>query len=151
MSVSDKSFKICNNWNSFHNDIENIKSNLIKNAYLPFSINNVIKKYFDYKETFNIKLVFKGTRKSVSAHPFTIASVPLAPFRLCFSFVIFCICLSSVVFTISTLIIGTFYCLNYTLLLLLYNTPWNRFYNNYVIDICLRQLLWLVEILLNLY
>ena len=25
----DKSFKICNNWNSFNNDIENIKSNLI--------------------------------------------------------------------------------------------------------------------------
>ena len=31
----DRSFKICNNWNSFHNDIENIKSNLIKNAYPP--------------------------------------------------------------------------------------------------------------------
>ena len=29
----DRSFKICNNWNSFHNDIENIKSNLIKKAY----------------------------------------------------------------------------------------------------------------------
>ena len=28
----DRSFKICNNWNSFHNDRENIKSNLIKNA-----------------------------------------------------------------------------------------------------------------------
>ena len=28
----DRSFKICNNWNSFHNDIENIKSNHIKNA-----------------------------------------------------------------------------------------------------------------------
>ena len=26
----DRSFKICNNWNSFYNDIENIKSNLIK-------------------------------------------------------------------------------------------------------------------------
>ena len=26
----DWSFKICNNWNSFHNDTENIKSNLIK-------------------------------------------------------------------------------------------------------------------------
>ena len=31
----DRSFKICNNWNSFHNDIENIKPNLIKNAYPP--------------------------------------------------------------------------------------------------------------------
>ena len=27
----DRSFKICNNWNFFHNDIEDIKSNLIKN------------------------------------------------------------------------------------------------------------------------
>ena len=26
----DRSFKICNNWNSFHNYIENVKSNLIK-------------------------------------------------------------------------------------------------------------------------
>ena len=34
--------KICNNWNSFHNDIESIKSNLIKNAYPPFLINKVI-------------------------------------------------------------------------------------------------------------
>ena len=45
----DRSFKICNNWNSFHNDIENIKSNLIKNAYLPFLMDKVIKKYLNYK------------------------------------------------------------------------------------------------------
>ena len=31
-------FKICNNWNSFHNDLANLKSNLIKNAYPPFLI-----------------------------------------------------------------------------------------------------------------
>ena len=43
------SFKICNNWNSFHNDIENIKSNLIENAYPPFLIDKVINKYLDYK------------------------------------------------------------------------------------------------------
>ena len=49
----DTSFKICNNWNSFHNDIENIKSNLIKNAYPPFLIDNVIKKYLDYKFSSN--------------------------------------------------------------------------------------------------
>ena len=49
----DRLFKICNNWNSFHNDIENIKSNLIKNAYLPFLTNNVIKKYLDYKFSSN--------------------------------------------------------------------------------------------------
>ena len=45
----DRSFKIWNNWNCFHNDIENIKSNLIKNAYPLFLINKVIKKYLDYK------------------------------------------------------------------------------------------------------
>ena len=49
----DRSFKICNNWNSFHNDIENIKSNLIKNAYPPFSINKVIKKYLHHKLSSN--------------------------------------------------------------------------------------------------
>ena len=37
---------------------------------------------------------------------------------VCFSFIVFCISLSSVVFIIPTLIIGTFYCLNYTLLLI---------------------------------
>ena len=49
----DRSFKICNNWNSFHDDIENIKSNLIKNAYPPFLIDKVIKKYLDYKFSSN--------------------------------------------------------------------------------------------------
>ena len=49
----DRSFKTCNNWNSFHNDIENIKSNLIKNGYLPFLIDKVIKKYLDYKFSSN--------------------------------------------------------------------------------------------------
>ena len=45
----DSSFKICNNWNSFHKYIESIKYNLIKNAYLPFLIDKVIKKYPDHK------------------------------------------------------------------------------------------------------
>ena len=49
----DRLFKICNSWNSFHNDIENIKSNLIKNAYPPFLIDKVIKKYLDYKFSSN--------------------------------------------------------------------------------------------------
>ena len=49
----DRSFKICNNSNSFHNDIENIKSNLIKNLYPPFLIDKVIKKYLDYKFSTN--------------------------------------------------------------------------------------------------
>ena len=47
------SFKTCNNWNSFHNDIVNIKSNFIKNVYPPFLIDKVIKKYQDYKFSSN--------------------------------------------------------------------------------------------------
>ena len=47
--LTDRSFKISNNWDSFHNDIENIKYNLIKNAYPPFLINKVIKKYLNCK------------------------------------------------------------------------------------------------------
>ena len=45
----DRLFKTCNSWNSFYNDIESIKSNLIKNSYSPFLINKVTKKYLDYK------------------------------------------------------------------------------------------------------
>ena len=45
----DSSFKICNNWNSFHNDIENIKFNLVKNAYPSFLNDKAIKKYLDCK------------------------------------------------------------------------------------------------------
>ena len=45
----DRSFKICNNMKSFHNNIENIKCNPITNAYPSFLINKVIKKYLDYK------------------------------------------------------------------------------------------------------
>ena len=47
--LTDRSFKICSNWNSFHIDTESIKSNLIKNAYPPFLIKKVIKKYLNYK------------------------------------------------------------------------------------------------------
>ena len=39
----DRSIKICNNWDSFRNDIEIIKSNLIKYVYPPFLIEKVIK------------------------------------------------------------------------------------------------------------
>ena len=46
-------FKICNDWSSFHNNIENIKSNLIENAYPLFLIDKVIKKYLDYKFSSN--------------------------------------------------------------------------------------------------
>ena len=49
----DRSFKICKNWNSFHNNMESIKSNLIKNAYSPFLTNKVIKKNLNYKFSSN--------------------------------------------------------------------------------------------------
>ena len=49
----DRSFKICNNQASFHNDIESIKSNLIKDAYPPFLIKKVIEKYLDHKFSSN--------------------------------------------------------------------------------------------------
>ena len=49
----DKSFKICNNWNSFHSDIENVKSNFIKNAFHPFLINKLIRTYLDHKFSSN--------------------------------------------------------------------------------------------------
>ena len=45
----DGLFKTCNNWNSFHNDRESIKSSLIKYEYPPFLIDKVIKKYLIYK------------------------------------------------------------------------------------------------------
>ena len=45
----DRPFKIFNNWNSFHNDLENIESSLNKNAYPPFLIDEIIKMYLDYK------------------------------------------------------------------------------------------------------
>ena len=52
--MSDRwSFKVCNNWNSLHNDIENIKTNLIKNTYPPFLIDKVIKKFLRYKFSSN--------------------------------------------------------------------------------------------------
>ena len=40
----DRSLKICVSWDFFDNDIENIKSNLIKNAYPSFLIDKVMKK-----------------------------------------------------------------------------------------------------------
>ena len=49
----DRSFKVCNNWNSFHNDIGNIKSNLIENAYPPSIVDKVIKVYLGYKFSIN--------------------------------------------------------------------------------------------------
>ena len=45
--------KICKNWKFFRKGIENINSNLIKNAYPPFLIDKVNKKYLDYKFSSN--------------------------------------------------------------------------------------------------
>ena len=46
--LRDRSFKICNNWNSFHNHKKTL-SNLTKNAYLSFLIDDIIKKCLDYR------------------------------------------------------------------------------------------------------
>ena len=62
----DRSFKICNNWNSFHNYIESIKYNLIKNTYPPFLIDKVIKKCSNYKFSSNQNQV----RDTSDAHYF---------------------------------------------------------------------------------
>ena len=56
----DRSFKTCHNWNSFHNDIESIKSNLIKNVYLSFLIDKVIKKSSDASDVHYFKLLYIG-------------------------------------------------------------------------------------------
>ena len=37
-----RSFKICNDWKSLRNDIENIKSNHIKNTYRPLLIDKIV-------------------------------------------------------------------------------------------------------------
>ena len=49
----DRSFKTYDNWNSSYNDTENMKLNLTDNAYPPFLINKVIKKYLDYRFSSN--------------------------------------------------------------------------------------------------
>ena len=47
------SSKICSNWNSFHNDIGNIESYLVKNTYPPFLIHKIITKYLNHKFSSN--------------------------------------------------------------------------------------------------
>ena len=59
--------------------------------------------------------------------------------------------LSSIIFSITTLIIGIFCCLNCVSLLLdLITYLANIFYNNYVINIFPRQLLWFIQVSLIL-
>ena len=68
----ERSFEICNNRNSFHNDIENINSNLIKNAYPPLLIDKVIKNYLENKfsrnqNQFNDNMMFITLNYHISA------------------------------------------------------------------------------------
>ena len=79
----DRSFKICNNWNSFHNDIESFKSNLMKNAYPPFLINKVIKKYLSYQFCSNQNQL-KGTS---DVHYFKLPYIDNLPHHIKKSFV----------------------------------------------------------------
>ena len=76
--------KICNNWNSFHNDIENIKSNLIKNAYPPFLIDKVVKKYLDYKFSSKTHLTFTTLNYHISAIFHTISKINFRNFAKSF-------------------------------------------------------------------
>ena len=66
--LMDRLFKICNTWNSFHSDIENIKPNLIKNAYPPFLIDKVIKKYLDYKFSTNQNQLKDTSNETLNYH-----------------------------------------------------------------------------------
>ena len=93
---------------------------------------------FDSCNCFCFKIIDKANSKfnSFSSHPFPVASVPLAPFCLCLFF--FCCYLQfSFIYCFhyiyASFTIGIFYCLNYTLLLL-HNTPSDRFYNTCVIN-----------------
>ena len=58
--MPDYTFKICNNWNSIHNDI--VKSNLIKNAYPPSSIKRLIDRLFRISSNWNS---FHNDRKNI--------------------------------------------------------------------------------------
>ena len=76
----NRPFKIYNNWNSFPNDIENTKSSLIKNAYPPFLIDTVIKKYLNYKfssnqNQLNTNLAFITLNYHISATFYTISKI----------------------------------------------------------------------------
>ena len=108
---------------------KSITSLIVLNIYTPpqHALSTINSLYFKIIEKTNSKFDLKikealhieYTTKSFNSHPFTIAFVPLAPFCLClfFSFVVFCISLLSIVFIISTLVIGIFYVLNNSLLL----------------------------------
>ena len=85
----DRSFKICNNWGYFRNDIESIKSDIIKNAYPPFLIDKVIKKYLNYKFSSNqnqlkIHLTFITLNYHISATCHTILKINFRNFAKSF-------------------------------------------------------------------
>ena len=62
----DKSFKIYSNWNSFHNDLENVKYNVIKNEYSLLLIDKAIKKYFEHKSSLVTKINKKTYLRFIS-------------------------------------------------------------------------------------
>ena len=91
--------------------------------YLCFKIIDKANSKFDLKMKEALhKPNFKCTTKSLSTHPFNIGSVPLVLFCFHFFFFLFC-CFYAFLFPLLfslplMLIIGIFYCLNYTSLLL---------------------------------
>ena len=67
----DRSFKICNNWKPFHDDIENIKFNLIRNTYLPFLIDKIVRKYLNHKISSNQNRLKEACDVSYFKLPYT--------------------------------------------------------------------------------
>ena len=126
----------------FHNEIENIKSNLIENAYPPFLIDKVIKIYLDHKfssnqnqlkDTSNVcyfKLPYIGNFLHNIRNELEHATKPFnshysSRFSFCFFLSLFFSFFFYLLFSLFlTLVIGIFYCLNYiTILLHLITAP----------------------------
>ena len=84
----DKSVKICNNWNSFHSDIKNIKFNLIKSTYLSLFV-KVFKKYLNHKFSSNqnqlkTNLIFITLNNNILANFHTVSKINFQDFAKSF-------------------------------------------------------------------
>ena len=99
---------------------------------------------FHLKSKVALHIYCRKPNLNIQQNHFTIASVSLALFCLCLFF--FC-CFVNFSFIYCFLYHYADYCdlllseLHFTITSFLYNTPWNRFYSNYVTNKCPRQLL----------
>ena len=104
----------------------------IKNAYTPFIIDKVIKKNLDYKFYSNQNQL----KDTLDVHYFKLPYIGNLSHHLKNKLSKLCKVFCKGNFSIK-LVFNSFKIKNY----FSYNTPCNRFYNNYVINICPRQLL----------